>query len=880
MRTGVKRETWRPQPTSSWTPGPASDSRVQDTSSASSAGPSRLPDSSTSYPSTPASRAPQQSTSSYQSHDRDDRRDRDHRDDGDRNGRSYRPERDGRAERSDKDRDRAGNGDSRKDGGDRSWSAWKSKVGDVEREDDWRRPSERERNEGRSWNAWKGKVEEGDRRRVDRDERRRPDQQKEIDQDESRSWSTWKDKSSGSWRDEDRRRDEGGRREDDSRKGQPGRGDERANSAYRSRSRLRGSSPSDAIKRVPLPRELPSDAGKGRRRSPDYRMGGRRGSPNTVGGGERRCVGWYLFSAFADTSSRRSPSRRSPSPGMYLDRKRPPSPRSSGNKRRRDLSPARSTASSHWQRSPSLSPDRLSPSKGRSRSPLKGGKYRRQSSPSIERQHGPGQRGDRTVTPPSGPRGDRQESRLPRQVSPPQPSARPSLASQFEMFRSEAQVWRRDEDPPPGWTRNDQHEQVPSNGHPTTSAQDSALNKGRSHPSGGHLPIANGHERYSKLSMQAGESQLHGSALEMPVTGPVCIDFSGGSVSPVKGGWKSISTTQAPKRSAVQQFFEAPTSPSSGKIPTKPRASNDWSSENSTTKSRALNSEYDSNLDRIADAERQYSQHLSTIAPYIQAAFAQWYLQDVTPALPEFLAHYFGRPPNGSELQQIQQLLSLKMQLARDQENLNQRHVQSVKVELSNGQWSLPATELSGQRASGRSSRTHSRSPSKQTTNSNSIPLADSPRHMRRNSRSTPVHLLEQLPLRIDQTQPPEPNGPSPSAETPPSRRSDPQTFSLRSSRVHRVDGDTYERLTCVGEGTYGKVYKARHVESGAFVALKRIRMEGEKDGFPVTAMREIKLLQTLKDDNVVCLHEMMVSKGEHERPIRDLTGQARCIWY
>jgi CTD kinase subunit alpha len=68
--------------------------------------------------------------------------------------------------------------------------------------------------------------------------------------------------------------------------------------------------------------------------------------------------------------------------------------------------------------------------------------------------------------------------------------------------------------------------------------------------------------------------------------------------------------------------------------------------------------------------------------------------------------------------------------------------------------------------------------------------------------------------------------------------------------------------MSQVGEGTFGKVYKARNTQSGVYVALKRIRMESEKDGFPVTAMREIKLLQSLSHDNVVCLYEMMVSDG------------------
>lgn len=77
------------------------------------------------------------------------------------------------------------------------------------------------------------------------------------------------------------------------------------------------------------------------------------------------------------------------------------------------------------------------------------------------------------------------------------------------------------------------------------------------------------------------------------------------------------------------------------------------------------------------------------------------------------------------------------------------------------------------------------------------------------------------------------------------------------------ASGEVYERLAHVGEGTYGKVYKARHVGTGTMYALKRIRMEGEKDGFPVTAMREIKLLQNLRHRNVLRLVEMMVSKGE-----------------
>jgi serine/threonine protein kinase len=40
-----------------------------------------------------------------------------------------------------------------------------------------------------------------------------------------------------------------------------------------------------------------------------------------------------------------------------------------------------------------------------------------------------------------------------------------------------------------------------------------------------------------------------------------------------------------------------------------------------------------------------------------------------------------------------------------------------------------------------------------------------------------------------------------------------------------------FQRIGQVGEGTYGKVYKARNTLTGELVALKKIRMEGERDG-------------------------------------------------
>ena len=43
----------------------------------------------------------------------------------------------------------------------------------------------------------------------------------------------------------------------------------------------------------------------------------------------------------------------------------------------------------------------------------------------------------------------------------------------------------------------------------------------------------------------------------------------------------------------------------------------------------------------------------------------------------------------------------------------------------------------------------------------------------------------------------------------------------------------------------------------GQVVALKRIRMDVEKDGFPVTCLRELKLLKALRHPNIVRLMEV-----------------------
>lgn len=55
-----------------------------------------------------------------------------------------------------------------------------------------------------------------------------------------------------------------------------------------------------------------------------------------------------------------------------------------------------------------------------------------------------------------------------------------------------------------------------------------------------------------------------------------------------------------------------------------------------------------------------------------------------------------------------------------------------------------------------------------------------------------------------------------------------------------------YDRGPVLGQGTYGEVYLATDLAKGDQVAAKKIKMDNEKEGFPITAIREIKILSAL----------------------------------
>ena len=68
-----------------------------------------------------------------------------------------------------------------------------------------------------------------------------------------------------------------------------------------------------------------------------------------------------------------------------------------------------------------------------------------------------------------------------------------------------------------------------------------------------------------------------------------------------------------------------------------------------------------------------------------------------------------------------------------------------------------------------------------------------------------------------------------------------------------------YERLNQIEEGTYGVVFRARDKQTGDIVALKRLKLDEEKYGFPITSLREINALIACRHENVVGIREVVV---------------------
>ncbi|XP_034775281.2 cyclin-dependent kinase 12-like isoform X2 [Acipenser ruthenus] len=135
-------------------------------------------------------------------------------------------------------------------------------------------------------------------------------------------------------------------------------------------------------------------------------------------------------------------------------------------------------------------------------------------------------------------------------------------------------------------------------------------------------------------------------------------------------------------------------------------------------------------------------------------------------------------------------------------------------------------------------------------------------------------HLLTDLPL------PPSLPGGDPSPPQSPVQKTSPQPLSAfkkrpkfccpRYGEKKQTQSDWGKRcvdkfgiIGIIGEGTYGQVYKAKDKDTGELVALKKVRLDNEKEGFPITAIREIKILRQLNHRSVVNMKEIVTDKQD-----------------
>ncbi|XP_026535491.1 cyclin-dependent kinase 12 isoform X6 [Notechis scutatus] len=145
---------------------------------------------------------------------------------------------------------------------------------------------------------------------------------------------------------------------------------------------------------------------------------------------------------------------------------------------------------------------------------------------------------------------------------------------------------------------------------------------------------------------------------------------------------------------------------------------------------------------------------------------------------------------------------------------------------------------------------------------------------VKKEKEQRPRHLLTDLPLPPELLggDPSPPESPEPKPATPPqqSLRKRPKICCPRYGERRQTESDWGKRcvdkfdiIGIIGEGTYGQVYKAKDKDTGELVALKKVRLDNEKEGFPITAIREIKILRQLIHRSVVNMKEIVTDKQD-----------------
>lgn len=73
---------------------------------------------------------------------------------------------------------------------------------------------------------------------------------------------------------------------------------------------------------------------------------------------------------------------------------------------------------------------------------------------------------------------------------------------------------------------------------------------------------------------------------------------------------------------------------------------------------------------------------------------------------------------------------------------------------------------------------------------------------------------------------------------------------------------DNYTRLNYIHEGVYGMVFRALDKHTGETYAIKKVKLSREKEGFPITSIREINLLLSMDHPNIVNVKEVAIGSN------------------
>jgi cell division cycle 2-like protein len=90
--------------------------------------------------------------------------------------------------------------------------------------------------------------------------------------------------------------------------------------------------------------------------------------------------------------------------------------------------------------------------------------------------------------------------------------------------------------------------------------------------------------------------------------------------------------------------------------------------------------------------------------------------------------------------------------------------------------------------------------------------------------------------------------------------------FLKKRQRINLLEGsrsiENYEYLNKIDEGAYGVVFRAKDKETGEVVAIKKVKLHKEKEGFPITSIREINILLLFNHENIVKVKEVVIGNS------------------